>query len=289
MQLCLLSLTYFLALVAAIDVAYGNPLTVFLLTNASYTRANVDQSDAVNKLKGKPAGEKKNGFTSTWTEIDQNPSDSLEVAVGSRVELHCVANGNPPPQVYWITGNEPERQIQELIARVQERSSTTSPGWEGVGQISSTYVIDCVRVEDQGLKYCVSVSKNAVAQSTATVLLVNSTKVTECNRQGQSTITLHAPWRFAFAGNTIILPCRVVGQPTPYLFWLDNLGRIISPSTHTRYIVLPSGDLQISDLEWSDMGDYTCKVQSGYTEKSVTTFLYPFQSNSKERQMINSM
>lgn len=128
--------------------------------------------------------------------------------------MQCQVIGNPPPQVYWITGNEPERQvglsllmftffslekfskicnkslhnsihlviviwqIQELTTRAQETSNVVSTEWEGIGQVSSTYVIDCVRPEDQGLKYCVSVSKNIVVQSTATVLLVNS----ECIR-----------------------------------------------------------------------------------------------------------
>jgi len=61
-----------------------------------------------------------------------------------------------------------------LTARAQEASNDVSTEWEGLSQVTSTYVIDCVRVEDQGLKYCVSVSKNVVAQSAATVLLVNS-------------------------------------------------------------------------------------------------------------------
>jgi len=65
-------------------------------------------------------------------------------------------------------------QIQELITRAQEESNTVSTEWEGVSLISSTYVIDCAGVEDQGLKYCVSVSKDAVATSLPTVLLVNS-------------------------------------------------------------------------------------------------------------------
>lgn len=64
-------------------------------------------------------------------------------------------------------------QIQELTARAQE-TNTIPTEWEGVSLVTSTYVIDCVRAEDQGLKYCVSVSKNIVAQSAATVLLVNS-------------------------------------------------------------------------------------------------------------------
>ncbi|XP_011642288.1 neural/ectodermal development factor IMP-L2 isoform X1 [Pogonomyrmex barbatus] len=287
MRLCFLNLAHLLVIVAAFDIAVGSPLPFMLLTNASYTRTNVDQS-GMNRLKADIKPVKKSGFTSTWSRILQNPPDSLEVAVGSRVELQCEVAGNPPPQVYWITGNEPERQIQELTTRAQEGSNIISTEWEGVSQVSSTYVIDCVRVEDQGLKYCVSISKDEVAVSAATVLLVNTTRTTECNKERQPTIVLHSAWRFALQQTTIILPCRAAGQPAPYLFWLDNTGKTISPTTHTRHTVLPNGDLQITDLEWSDMGEYTCKVQSGYTEKSVSTFLYPVRSDSDERQMINS-
>ncbi|KAL6440362.1 hypothetical protein ACFW04_003125 [Cataglyphis niger] len=280
MWLYLSNFAHLLVIVAVFGITLGSPLTFLLLTNTSYTRTNVDQSSAANRLKNdiKPAGEKKNGFTSTWTRILQNPPDSLEAAVGSRVELQCEVAGNPPPQVYWITGNEPERQIQELTTRAQEATNVVSTEWEGVSQVSSTYVIDCVRPEDQGLKYCVSVSKNIVAQSAATVLLVNTTRTTVCSSESQPTITLHSSWRFALQHNTVILPCRATGQPAPYLFWIDNLGNTISSATHVRHIVLASGDLQITDLEWADMGEYTCKVQSGYTEKSVSTFLYPVRS-----------
>lgn len=285
MRLCLSSLAHLLVLVAVVDVAFGSYLTLFL-TNGS-SRANVDQSGTANRLKSsaKPVGMKKNGLTTTWTKILQYPPDSIEVAVGSRVELHCEVIGNPPPQVYWLTGNEPknelERKTEELFEQAEEASSSVSTQWEGLSQVSSTYVIDCVRAEDQGLKYCMSVSKNVV-QMTATALLVNSTKIAECNKESQLTITLYHPWRLALEETTVILPCRVMGQPTPYLFWIDNSGKTISPATHARHIVLPNGDLQITDIKWDDMGDYTCKVQSGYTEKSVTTFLYPVRSGETE-------
>lgn len=105
-----------------------------------------------------------------------------------------------------------------------------------------------------------------------------ATRTTACNSENPPTITLHSSWRFALQRSTVILPCRVTGQPIPYLFWIDNAGNTISPASHLRHTVLPNGDLQITDLQWSDMGEFTCKVQSGYTEKSVTTFLYPVRS-----------
>jgi len=161
--------------------------------------------------------------------------------------------------------------------------SSKSAEWEGLSPIYSTYVIDCVRPEDQGLKYCVALSKNMI-QTAATMLLVNSSKVIECNKESQPTITLYQTWRLALEGSTVILPCKVEGQPTPYLFWTDNSGKTVTPTTHTRHTVLPSGDLKITDTNWGDMGDYVCTVQSGFTEKSVSTFLYTVYDGEKSTE-----
>ncbi|KAL0118251.1 hypothetical protein PUN28_009123 [Cardiocondyla obscurior] len=277
MRLYVLSLEHLLVLVVVADVALGY-LPLFL-PNAPL-RPNQPGGGAGNKAKNgnvKLGGKKNNRFTTTWTRITQHPPDTVEVAVGSRVELYCEAAGNPPPEVYWLEEKPSEsyQMFQKAIVRLEEALSGSVPAqWEGIAHVSSAYVIDCVRPEDQGLKYCVSFSKNVV-QTAITALLVNSTKVTECSEESQPTITLYQTWRFALIGTTIVLPCRVVGQPKPYLFWIDNVGKTISPATHERHIVLPTGDLQITDIKWEDMGDYACKVQSGYTEKSATTFLYP--------------
>ncbi|XP_014480373.1 PREDICTED: neural/ectodermal development factor IMP-L2 isoform X2 [Dinoponera quadriceps] len=215
-------------------------------------------------------------FMTTWTRILQEPV-SLQVAVGSRVELQCEAVGNPSPQVYWFSGTEAESQIQEMITRAREDANRMPRQWDGMGQLTSTYVIDCVKPEDTGYRYCVSVSGGKVAHSKPALLLVDTSRTGECPRESQPIVTLHAPWRFMYQGNTVILPCRVEGQPMPYLYWLDNLGNRISTSGFRRRTVLPNGDLRIDDLKWTDMGDYTCRVQSGNTEKSVSTFLYPLK------------
>lgn len=61
MWLYLSNFAHLLVIVAVFGVTLGSPLTFLLLTNTSYTRTNVDQSSAANRLKNdiKPAGEKK--------------------------------------------------------------------------------------------------------------------------------------------------------------------------------------------------------------------------------------
>ncbi|XP_011139855.1 neural/ectodermal development factor IMP-L2 isoform X2 [Harpegnathos saltator] len=220
------------------------------------------------------ANDKRRNFLATWTRIVKEPT-SLQVGAGSRVELQCVVNGNPPPRVYWFSGTEAERQIQEMTTRAQEEGNNDLP-MEGIAQYISKYVIDCVKPEDEGYRYCVSVSNDKVVYSQPSLLLVDKSRTEECSdSESEPTITLHTVWRLAMQGSTVILQCRVEGRPMPYLLWLDNMGNRIGTSAFARRTVLANGDLRIKDLKWSDMGDYICRVQSGDTEKSVSTFLYP--------------
>lgn len=78
-------------------------------------------------------------------------------------------------------------QSRELHTRVEEVSSSVSTQWEGLSQVSSTYVIDCVRPEDQGIKYCRSFSKNMV-QTMTTALLVNSKQDNDISPLNQTDI-----------------------------------------------------------------------------------------------------
>ncbi|XP_032686770.1 neural/ectodermal development factor IMP-L2 isoform X2 [Odontomachus brunneus] len=217
-----------------------------------------------------------------WTHISQEP-ESLQVSVGSRVELRCVAAGNPPPRIYWFSGPEAERQIRDMITRVREEGNVVPAEWEGLGELNSTYVIDCVKPEDAGYRYCVSVSNDKVAYSQPSLLLVDGsrnaiTRTEECHNQ--PSITLNTAWKLAIQGSTVVLPCRVEGQPTSYVSWLDNMSNRIGTSAFARHAVMPNGDLRIKNLQWEDMGAYTCRLQSNNMDKSVVSFVYPLKKQA---------
>ncbi|XP_013133874.1 PREDICTED: neural/ectodermal development factor IMP-L2-like, partial [Papilio polytes] len=44
---------------------------------------------------------------------------------------------------------------------------------------------------------------------------------------------------------------------------------------HYEEIVLPSGDLLIVELQWGDMGEWTCSARSAQGKDTATTFVYP--------------
>ncbi|XP_011862803.1 PREDICTED: immunoglobulin superfamily member 10 [Vollenhovia emeryi] len=283
---CLSNLAYLLTFVAVIAMANVLPRDrnrypfAPLLANAS-SRLNAEQLTVLDIFKysmfkrSPPKKKNNNTLSLTWIKTLRNEPDYMEVTAGNRLELRCEATGNPPPEVHWLLGNDAERQ-DEHYAQIGPRTN------DGFTQVISTYVIDCVKPEHQGLVKCVSVSNNVVRTSVRAIL-VNGTS-DKCDNERPPVFTLYQPYRIAEQRTTVVLPCRVVGEPMPYQFWLDVHGITITPTTHTRHTVLPNGDLEIKDLEWEDMGDYTCMAELGFMQKNVTTFVYPLLPSSSEKR-----
>nr|KAF7413003.1 hypothetical protein H0235_012854 [Vespula pensylvanica] len=221
-------------------------------------------------------------YQQDWTKITKNPASSLTATVGNRIELQCEANGSPPPQILWLRGNDPEKQLTEFLSKSMADFEISSDGWKGLGQIVSKLVIECVTPNDQGLIYCASVAGKKMQLSSPTLLLVNGENGnSSCNGENKPTITLHSPMRFALIGSTVVLPCRATGKLRPYTYWLDNNAAVIHSSSNPRHKILRNGDLVIDPLEWTDMGSLTCYAKSDYKEDSVTTFLYPMVDEKK--------
>ncbi|XP_037293212.1 neural/ectodermal development factor IMP-L2-like [Manduca sexta] len=79
---------------------------------------------------------------------------------------------------------------------------------------------------------------------------------------------------FQDMGTDIVLPCRVYSLTKSQALWQDPNDEVIYGDSG-RIRVLPSGDLLITNLRWSDMGTYTCTAKNMYGKESVYTFLYP--------------
>lgn len=221
-------------------------------------------------------------YQQDWTKINKSPESSLTATVGSRIELQCEANGSPPPQILWFRGNDPEKQLAEFLSKSMAEFEISSDAWEGLGQVVSKLVIECVTPLDQGLIYCASVAGKKMQLSSPTLLLVNGENGnSSCNGENKPTITLHSPMRFALIGSTVVLPCRATGKLRPYTYWLDNNAAVIHSSSNPRYKILRNGDLVIDPLEWTDMGSFTCYAKSDYKKDSATTFLYPMLDEKK--------
>lgn len=40
---------------------------------------------------------------------------------------------------------------------------------------------------------------------------------------------------------------------------------------------MPSGDLLVKDLSWSDMGEFTCTAKNAFGKDVADTFVYPIK------------
>ena len=66
----------------------------------------------------------------------------------------------------------------------------------------------------------------------------------------------------AFAGDTILLKCEVVGEPMPVVHWQRNQEDVFPSPADARVAVLPSGALQISRVQHGDSGIYRCLAKN---------------------------
>ncbi|XP_015175064.1 PREDICTED: neural/ectodermal development factor IMP-L2 isoform X1 [Polistes dominula] len=281
------------------NMIYGSPLSIIRLLahNRAYSRSglNKDINNHLDDGKNYENSISVDDSVATgdinlqdnqqdWTKITKNPASPITATVGNRIELRCEANGSPPPQILWLRGNDPEKQLTEFLGKSTADLEISSDGWEGLGQVVSKLVIECVTPNDQGLIYCASVAGKKMQLSSPTLLLVkdkDNGNNNSCIGENKPTITLHSPMRFALIGSTVVLPCRATGKLRPYTYWLDNNNAVIHSSSNPRYKILRNGDLVIDPLKWTDMGSLTCYAKSDYQEDSATTFLYPMVDEKK--------
>jgi len=68
---------------------------------------------------------------------------------------------------------------------------------------------------------------------------------------------------------TAVIKCHVTGTPTPNVHWLVN-GQLIDRTDQRYYISRDGGTLNISDVQVSDTGRYTCiaKNSVGFAERN---------------------
>ena len=102
-----------------------------------------------------------------------------------------------------------------------------------------------------------------------------------CQERGQPEISLWRPTLMVEAGDSVVLPCRVVRPDEAMITWTDSRGEAVKSSeAEKRFEVMESGDLRISEVSWEDMGQFTCTAYNEAGVASVHTFLYPLASTS---------
>ncbi|XP_054278770.1 neuroglian isoform X2 [Macrosteles quadrilineatus] len=159
------------------------------------------------------------------------------------VEFRCAASGVPEPQIKWIHNGLPIEQ-----SPTNSRRKVTP----------NSIVIEKLQKTDTGNYGCNATnSLGYVYKDVYLNVLMLAPEITE-PPQDLSTVD----------GLTITLKCRVFGAPKPQVKWVRNSLEL----TGGRYNILESGDLEIRDVSFLDVGHYTCYASNklGSAEASGT-------------------
>ncbi|KAM9385182.1 roundabout homolog 2-like [Pholidichthys leucotaenia] len=184
-------------------------------------------------------------------QIVVRPRDQIS-APGRTVTFLCGTKGNPPPAVFWQ-----KEGSQILLFPIQEPSQS---GRFSVSLSGELTIVD-VQVEDTGYYICQAIS---VAGSILTKALLEvenepSDRVPPIIRQGPANHTLTP-------GTTAQLHCHIMGNPIPSIQWEKDGQRILG--NDGRISLMENGTFQITNVQETDSGVYTCVASSSSGETS---------------------
>ncbi|XP_033109973.1 roundabout homolog 1-like [Anneissia japonica] len=166
-----------------------------------------------------------------------SPVDKM-VHIGKTVSFCCQVDlipGATQPTIYWHKGTQ-------LRLYPGERDGKISVLNDGNLQIAA------VSKEDEGYYFCTVAAEQTISAQ-AYLRVVESVELPPIIRRCPYNQTLRE------GTNNVWLQCDVEGSPQPQIEWLKNERPM---STNIRIHTLASGSLQISELQLSDAGLYTC-------------------------------
>ncbi|XP_007942419.2 hemicentin-2 [Orycteropus afer afer] len=160
------------------------------------------------------------------------------VLEGQEVQLHCEAEGQPPPVVTWLKDGGPVEQSMGPHLRFY--------------QDGSSLVLKGLRASDSGAYTCVA---HSPAGEDARLHTVNVLVPPTIEQGAGSTGTL-----VSRHGELVTMACPVRGSPPIHVSWLkDGLPLPLSQRTHLH----GSGrTLRISQVQLADSGIFTCIAAS---------------------------
>ncbi|XP_054629325.1 uncharacterized protein LOC129179722 isoform X2 [Dunckerocampus dactyliophorus] len=161
---------------------------------------------------------------------------ALTVPLGGRVSLHCQASGEPSPSVRWVKRGLSKQTGAKMALRMS----------------NTTLYIESARSYDEGTYMCEA--SNALGHSRATSTLTVAASPVIVTFAGRVTCKL---------GASAALPCAAVGVLPIWYNWTRGGAETKPPNaTADRKRIDNDGGLHISNVQWSDAGEYFCTAEN---------------------------
>ncbi|XP_035780952.1 neural/ectodermal development factor IMP-L2-like [Anopheles albimanus] len=232
----------------------------------------------------------------TFVKITTPPPARVAQIRGTTVELECEIVGSPTPSVQWVHGSGQTADWEDISVNVITEETPTS-----VARVVSRLVIDRSSRASQATYTCIGRSAGQLAMASTVVYHIDATGSRLGNFSDlmllrpvgagatspthsfmnlkNARITLHYKTLFENMGSTVVLPCKAVGRPVPEITWLNEDGSVVGSLQDPRLRTLPTGELIITGLRWTDMGTYTCVAKNAISKDEAETFIYPVRPN----------
>jgi len=201
-------------------------------------------------------------------ELVESPNELTLASAYGKSEIECAVQGSSYPTVEWLKDGEliTHNDVEESLDLMVDSAVLV--------KVKSALVIPCSYPSQSGLYTCVG-DDGVKRISGETALEIedspNSVLTKSCSASSSEPVILQ--WTRTYLGNqgnVAILLCRGPDQKS----WFRTARKSLNSS---KYKVLHNGDLLINELEWSDMGDFTCQVTYENEVYELTTFVYPMK------------
>ncbi|XP_043928384.1 matrix-remodeling-associated protein 5 [Protopterus annectens] len=190
--------------------------------------------------------------------IKSHYSSLVSIINGENLQLHCVTQGEPQPQISWTLPNGVTLSKAQTVGRY----SLSQNGSLSVQQAS---------VHDRGTYTCKAVNEYGFSTvSIPVIVIAYPPRITH----GPASVTYTRP------GNTVQMNCMAIGIPKADIMWeLPNQTRLTATSQTRIYgnkLLNPQGSLIIQFPSQQDAGFYKCTAKNVLGSDSKATYLHVF-------------
>lgn len=210
---------------------------------------------------------------STYPQILQPMHRDITVHVGGKVDLECIVEGHPMPQITWVLPNHIHMAATPISVIPQQRVTVLSNGTLRISQASYT---------DRGIYKCIGSS--AAGTDTVSVRLYISALPPVIQQTQHENTTLPE-------GSTAYIHCTATGSPQPVVRWITPDGVQLTASqfvTGHNVIVFPNGTLYIRTLGPGNAGRYECSASNVVSSSRRTVILSIIRNPSSAKARITS-